>query len=188
MLTLSLSIFSQKEEQEDFKTILGERGTNGGYGGFSFGYASIAGSDAAIFGGQGAWILNHYLSIGIAGSGFATDFKSDTTNLVGGYGGLLLEPIILPLFPVHLSLPILLGAGGIAKTKTYYYSNNSYVVDSDPFFFVRPGAEIELNLTRHMRLALGAYYMYTSRLTVLGISKTALNNFSGAVTLKFGKF
>jgi hypothetical protein len=190
LLSLTISAFSQEDEREDFQTLFGESGSNGGYGAFSFGYASIAGKDAAVFGGQGAWILSHFLAIGIGGNGLASNLNSDTAGLAGGYGGFLIEPIVLPFFPVHLSLPILIGAGGIAKTKiTNNYSNNSsYVVDSDPFFFVKPGAEIELNLTRHIRLALGAFYMYTTKLNVLGVSKSALNDFSGAVTLKFGKF
>ncbi len=57
--------------------------------------------------------------MGFGGTGFINDIsynnaENQYTNLTGGYGGLLLEPIILPWFPVHVSLPILFGAGGIA--------------------------------------------------------------------------
>jgi hypothetical protein len=191
LLSLSINIFSQDDDGEEFQTLFGENGTNGGYGAFSFGYAAIAKKDAAVFGGQGAWILSHYLAIGIGGNGFASNLNSDTSGFAGGYGGFLIEPIVLPLFPVHISLPILVGAGAITKTKSTNYpysSTNSYVVDSDPFFFVKPGMEIELNLTRHMRLALGAFYMYTSKINIQNTKSNALNDFSGAVTLKFGKF
>ena len=54
--------------------------------------------------------------MGIGGSGFMTqpvyDAGDDTDNfLTGGYGGFIIEPIVIPLEPVHVAFPILIGGG-----------------------------------------------------------------------------
>ncbi|MCI0522234.1 MAG: hypothetical protein L0Y37_01125, partial [Bacteroidales bacterium] len=41
------------------------------------------------------------------------DFK-----LVWGYGGFIIEPIVAPMYPVHVSFPILIGGGGISYVET----------------------------------------------------------------------
>ena len=55
-----------------------------------------------------------------------------------------------------------------------------------------PDDELEFNLTRWMRLAIGASYTVTTDIhfknTLEPISKDALKGISGGVTIKFGKF
>lgn len=198
LLIIGYSSMAQENEDDEIMTLFGNGGDNGGYGGFSFGYSTIGKRSVAQFGGRGAWIIDHYFAIGAGGTGFVSDFDYDNVfqadaNYVGGYGGILFEPIILPRFPVHLSIPVLLGGGGIGyarkmdnTTGTSNYDN--YVEDSEPFMFVKPGAELELNLTTHIRLALGMYYMYTSEINLIRTSNTVLNTYSVSINLKFGKF
>jgi hypothetical protein len=198
IIFFTMNMFSQEENADDFKTIFGNDGSNGGYGGFSFGYASVANRDAVILGGRGAWIIDHCFALGMGGEGYVSDKryisnKNDTAyNYAGGQGGILLEPIIFPNFPVHLSVPVLCGAGGIAYARSIDNKHNSswdhYVEDTETYVFIKPGIEIELNLTRHVRLSIGAYYLYTSKIILSNTSKDALNNYSGMISLKFGDF
>lgn len=200
IVLLALKCFCQEGEGDNYKTIFGNNHSYGGYGAFSMGYTMVNDRDAVTIGGRGAWIINHGLGLGFGGEGFISTVKydariSNSANYVGGYGGMLVEPIILPKLPVHISIPLLFGAGGIAYASRNRYDNDydsdsddNYIEDSEGYFFVKPGAEIELNLTRFMRLSFGAYYMYTSKITIMGASNDALNGISGAITFKFGDF
>lgn len=203
LASFTLSIFAQEEYDErrgrdgEYKTLFGDDARNGGYGGFSVQYGPLAkNKDAIIFSGRGAAIFGHGLAVGIIGKGYLTDFYDDAdfggeVNLAGGYGGLFIEPIAFPKFPVHLSFPVTFGVGGIAYSSRLNDDPDnweSYVEDSDAYFLVEPGAELELNLTRFFRLALGVYYRYTTDIELMYTPEDALNGFSGGVTFKFGKF
>lgn len=189
---------SDKSEDKEIKTLLGENVSHGGYGAIMVNYTVIDDKDAILVGGKGAWIINHVLGIGIGGYGFANDLTFDNVldekgySLAGGYGGLLIEPVILPHSPVHIAVPILVGAGGVALLDSYYYSYDEpqsyYAAASDAFFVVEPGIEIEFNMVKFMRLSLGVYYRYTQDLELPGLDANTLNGFSGGLGLKFGKF
>ncbi len=189
-----------QDDDNQIKTLFGKQRTNGGYGAFSVGYSQINSLNAITMGGRGAWIIGHSLALGFYGSGFATDFRVLTAdqsyNLVGGHGGIFVEPILLPKFPVHLSFPVMAGVGGIAYTinKQPGFTGNfdGYIQSSTVFMLAEPGVELELNLTRWFRFAVGAAYRFTSDVrlnnTDVAIPSDVLKGISGGVTLKFGKF
>lgn len=199
-------LFAQEENRnpQEYKTLFGSDETShGGYGGLSVNYSKIAGKDAVLVGARGAWVINHGMAIGIGGYGFANDMKVEKTingfhddfTLAGGYGGLLLEPIIGAKWPVHISIPVLIGAGGVAYINNYWknsyedsYYHDPYTEDADAFFVIEPGIEIELNMVKFMRLAIGGYYRHTSNLDLADSESDMLNGFSTGITLKFGKF
>ncbi|HPE56400.1 MAG TPA: hypothetical protein P5514_09155 [Bacteroidales bacterium] len=207
MLTLLFAgtLFAQEENKnpQEYKTLFGnQQMSNGAYGGLSINYTQIDKKDAMLVGARGAWIINHSLALGFGGYGFANDLKYEkvygddqTENyfLAGGYGGLLIEPIIAAKSPVHVSVPILIGAGGISYINTYWsdYDNRydyAYTEDADAFFVIEPGIELELNLVKFMRVAFGGYYRYTSDVNLYNTKKDVLNGFSTGITFKFGKF
>ncbi len=204
-IIMSLSLFAQEESKppQEYKSLLGgEEITHGGYGGLSINYSRIDGEDAVLVGARGAWVINHGIAIGIAGYGFANELEYEKTIngypdkyiLAGGYGGLLIEPIIGAFKPVHISVPILIGGGGVSYLDPYWatYDNSClpkpYYEYSDAFFVFEPGVEIELNMVKFMRLAFGGYYRFTSGLDIEGSKSNMMNGFSTGITLKFGKF
>ncbi|HQO49458.1 MAG TPA: hypothetical protein PK939_03460 [Bacteroidales bacterium] len=198
-MLLSFSLLAQERSGNEYRTLFGNRqhGANGGYGAFSMGFGRIDDTDAFFGGMKGGWVVDHSLTIGLAGYGFMNNFDvnmspgSVSRHLTGGYGGLLIEPIIAPFSPIHLTVPIILGAGGIAQVDQYYYSDYYYepvVRDASAYFVVQPGLELELNIVRFMRFAAGASYRFTSDITIDGVSDKALNGFMGHFTLKFGRF
>jgi hypothetical protein len=203
LLILSIPAFSQegegREERGDISTLFGRSSvSNGGYGSFGAGYSLIDDRDAIVMSGRAAWIVNHTIALGFAGSAFLNDFRYDPVydedvNLNGGYGGLLVEPILFPRAPVHLSFPIIGAVGGVAYTRTSRSFNSwdyhsSWVEDTETFFLVEPGVEIEMNIVRFFRLALGVSYRFTTDLQLLDTSPDALEGFTAGVTFKFGKF
>lgn len=204
-MLFTVAIYAQEENKnpQEYKTLFGnDKISHGAYGGLSINYSQIDGKDAVLVGARGAWIINHNLALGFGGYGFANDLQYERTYgydqkenyfLTGGYGGLLIEPIIAAKSPVHVSVPILIGAGGISYVTTYWsdYDNRydyAYSEDADAFFVIEPGLEIELNLVKFMRVAFGGYYRYTSDVNLYNTKKDVLHGFSTGVTFKFGKF
>jgi hypothetical protein len=204
LLILSLlSAFSQDPEFEyyknrEIKTLLGHNTEGGLYGAFTAGYSVIDNRHAVLFGGHFGWLANHYIGIGLGGNGFLNEFHYEPSlgrdvALAGGYGGLYIEPILFPRFPVHLSFPVLIGAGGISYVSKEESPNDNLIEDSDAFLIIEPAAEIELNLTRFWRLAFGATYRFPTSFDVgfSGTSRVHAESIKGAtytISMKFGRF
>ncbi len=197
IMLIGFSAISQNDEEE-YRTLFNKgRTSHGAYGGLSINYSQMEGKDALIVGARGGWIIDHGFSIGFAGYGFANDFhyndipSNTRSGLVGGYGGLLLESIILPNSPIHLSIPLLIGVGGVSYGDNWDFGYDFWDRQSneaDAFFVIEPGVELELNLIKFMRISAGVYYRHTSNIQLQNTDKHALNGLSTGITLKFGKF
>ena len=184
----------------EIQTLTGPGRNVGFYFGFRSEYSQIAGYDAFGAGGTFAMIANHGLAIGFSGKGFFTEpyeripGSNTSYSYTGGYGGFLIEPIIYPKFPVHVSFPILLGAGGIAKSTMINYEypydyTEVFIDDAEAFLIAEPGMELEFNVTRWMRLGLGASYRFTTNLeSNSSFESNPMNGFTGGFFVKFGKF
>jgi hypothetical protein len=203
----SLSIYAQntskdssnKRTDNEIRTLMGnDNQSNGGYGSFGFGYTRIMEQDAAVFSARGAWIIGQYVAFGFAGKGFINAsspslFPERVFNITGGYGGLLLEPILFPRFPVHLSFPTIAGVGGIAYTTSYQPDNSleyydTRVEDAQSYLIVEPGAELELNIVKFFRLALGVSYRFTTDIDWIYTNQNVLDGWNAEISFKFGKF
>jgi hypothetical protein len=212
IVAIGMAQDDQSRTEQEFKTIFhGNKSNNkiihGGYGGIMMNYTQIDHKDAFLAGIRGMWIINHGIGIGIGGYGFANELKfySDADNtsdysLAGGYGGLTIEPIIAAKSPIHVSFPVLIGAGGVASIQEQWspypvHDNNYYSEDSQAYFVIEPGVEVEFNMVKFFRLAIGGYYRYTSDVELQAWTGTDyksinpdLSGFSVGMTLKFGKF
>ena len=209
LTTCHLSGQEQTQDTNEIRTIFDNKAvkSNGGYGALMVNYAKIAGRDAAFMGAKGGWIINHSFTLGMGGYGFISEPKHDNNlnkdyEFAGGYGGLLIEPIVGAKSPVHVSFPILVGVGGIAYTTSYLNDNyNQYdetYEDSEAFFVIEPGIELEFNVVKFMRFALACSYRYTSDINLDYTTVESNTNAIGPVDMlhgwnvglvfKFGKF
>jgi hypothetical protein len=210
LLTIALVLCSglwakAQDNQNEYRSVFNKRSdqkvTHGGYGAFGVGYSSIDSKDAILLNFKGAWVINHNIALGFAGTGFFNNLDKYATNndsfLGGGYGGFYFEPIILAKSPVHLTFPVLIGGGGVSTIPPNYWDWNwdtfYYQNDYDIFFVVEPGVELEVSMVKFFRMALGASYRFTNGIIVndtLGepIAKDALDGFSFYLNFKFGKF
>ncbi|NTW23623.1 MAG: hypothetical protein HGA37_02895 [Lentimicrobium sp.] len=178
----------------------------GGYISLGIGNTIINNENALLGQFRIAARLGHGFSIGLAGSGFTDciyglnydrpQLSPEGYYIEGGYGGLLLEPVFAPDFPVHLSFPILIGAGGVAFTESqedydwneWEFEDNHYVLESKAFLVVEPGVELEFNLSRFVRMGAGISYRFTNSIAVGGKREHLLNGITGAINLKVGIF
>jgi opacity protein-like surface antigen len=187
-----------KTKNDDFQTLFGHNRPSGAYGAFSFGYTEIDHKQAVTFGGKFEWVVGHSVGFGFGGNGFINeyhwdDFLQRDIFLTGGYGGIYVEPILLPKFPVHLSFPVLFGIGGISYITKESNNQHNMVEDSEVFLIAEPAAELEFNITRNFRFALGASYRFTTPFDVgttgsLPISSSSIENWTYMMTFKFGRF
>src|SRR5690606_23075696 len=169
----------------------------------------ILDQDALLVGARGAWIIDHRLSIGIAGHGLVTAVPNAAydahlieqgevplrrSSMYMGYGGLLIEPVVAYRSPVHITLPVIVGAGGV----TYGYSSclpedfdpltHEDRYDAQAFFVVEPGIELEMNIIPLLRVGIGASYRYTTDLNLPATPKDALRGINVGITVKVGAF
>lgn len=209
MLAISIVNAQDSYQNDEVRTIFSKNKSNGGYGAFTVGYSNIGGYDGIVTGARGAFIFDHSLAIGFGGYGFVNNLDYDYyhnenekhLSLAGGYGGFLIEPIIAGKSPVHVSFPILIGAGGVALVDMYNYDYwgqqyPQYEYAHDVFFVLEPAVELEFNLARFFRMAAAVSYRYTSNIDLKRsdmelLSQTkadALRGFNFGLTFKFGKF
>lgn len=208
---LAQGYYAQDGEQENdddpIRTIFSGDIEHGGYGAFSINYTEIDNKNAIAMSGRGGWIVNHAFAVGMAGVGFFNEPTYSSVlsdgykySITGGYGGFLIEPIIGGKHPVHFSVPVFVGGGGVSYMRqnynynSYYYEDN--MVDMDAFFVVEPGIEIEFNVLSFFRFAIGGYYRYTSAIELRANTPEqkalapddALRGFSAGISFKFGRF
>ncbi|HTX88704.1 MAG TPA: hypothetical protein VMC08_06935 [Bacteroidales bacterium] len=177
------------------------------------GYTRFDSKDVFLPGIQAGIILDHHWTLGAAGSFVGNsgnlyfkdiyynenDAQWHGAHLSGGYGGFLFEYTLLPRSVVHISFPLLIG-GGYMYFQDHpphpdslfnpheYPDHHSHVISGDHFFVIEPGVKVEFNIVKHLRLGLGISYRYTPDLDLSGVSADLINQFTGRLTLRFGKF
>lgn len=196
VILLSTQLIWCNNDDNEYKTILGGRPL-GAYGAFDFGYSEIELRPTATFGARGGVIFGHNFALGVGGRAFINEYNyveaiNRDASLVGGYGGFFAEWIIAPKFPVHISVPALVGLGGVAYS-TLDQENSDYVKVNDienteTFFIAEPGIELELNMTKFFRIAVYGSYRYTTDLNWTKTPVDVLNGYSAGLIFKFGKF
>jgi hypothetical protein len=203
-----------QEEEEEFKTIFGSDYSSGGYGAPELKLGNVNHNMSLLLGGRGGWIIGHRFVLGGAGYGLTTSNTFDYTEklfdpngslidstrnlrLDMGYGGVLLEYIALPKKAIHLSFPLIIGAGGASIGSQINQDPNQLdpvewttydYVESSAFFIVEPGISLEMNMTRFFRLNLGATYRFVSGTTLERMDSNDLSDLSFSLALKFGAF
>jgi hypothetical protein len=213
------SLWAQSEEtNKPMKTLFSNPDgsiQHGGYLGIVIGYSEVDQKPAIEAGGRLAWVINHRFALGFAGKGFFNDLEKSSGinnsdyNLAGGYGGLFFQPIIFPKAPVHVSFPILLGAGGVSLNPrdeyNYHWDYDNYdsdysIWDTDYFLVLEPGIDVEFNVLRYLRMSLGASYRFTNNIHLrydytendiekqINVDPQALNNFTFRMALMVGWF
>jgi len=184
-LSFSNDAVKKKEYKQD--TLFSSKNmSHGGYGGLVAKYTKINGKNALLLGVRGGWIINHTFVIGVGGYGLAPIYKNYTLSprendrMDMGYGGILLEFIVLDRSIIHISFGALTGGGAV----TYNKNKN----DIDQFAFIEPEFNLIVNVFEWMRLGVGGSYRFVRGINREGSSNSSLSGPAGHILFKFGKF
>jgi len=145
---------------------------------------------------RGGWIINRSLAIGLEGNGLIPTAKfsdvslTDDAVLLGGYGGLFLEPIIFSNQVVHVTFPISSGAGWLGYHEDFDEGQfgNPNLIEGDVFWYVEPGANVELNIARNFRIAIGMSKRFVQDLELINTESNAFDKLNYYLSLKIGSF
>ena len=202
----SLAIFAQTDtidyidigpdyRPQELETFQKVRQPNGGFMSFNVNYGQIENENAIYTGGKIAYIMNRVFEIGLAGTGFFSEmdhpqFSNQRIDVFGGYGGLHLAPVLMPVKRVHVAFPILIGAGAVGFEEDYFNSPGywNYERDWDEIFVGQIGANVVFNVTRFFQVEVGAQYLRTTEIHLDNLPDLSLNGFSGGFGLRFGWF
>ena len=202
VFSLSAQKYIDSNDPDEVKSLLSKDNVITGFGGLDskIGYFN---EEIGLFSGAfGGVIINRHYLLGMAGYGLVTSNKFtgmvpgfDTPkelNIYGGYGGLLIGGIIAPKSMIHLTIPIILGAGNIYISDENFFNNTidtDFTIDQSTFFVIEPGLQIEANITPVFRISLGATFrMVKGSGLDQPINDDALSDLSGLLSFRFGRF
>ncbi len=200
--TLSSEAQVQDNEQlaytdnNEYKSLFSLKNTRG-YAGIHAGALALDGQNIiAKTGGSAAVIFNQKLAVGFTGTGFIgfqnTTLNNEDYSMTGGYGGILIEPIIGSKKAIHLSFPVSFGIGenqyfkdSLGYREWEWNYRDEFVQD---FVYIEPGVNIEMNLTKFMRFGVTGSYMLTDVLNTTQVANTQLDGLSISANIKLGWF
>lgn len=193
-------LYVDKENVSEIKSLLNRNNDLGGFGSIDLKVTEMADVRTMLLGAKGGLIVNKNFLFGLGGYGIATNTEFDVNRssgqpqplqLYGGYAGMLIGGMIAPEKMIHISIPVLLGAGGVEISDEDFFpsfSDSEYTIERSAFFVVEPGLDLELNVTRILRLGLGASYRWVSGSDLNLLSDDELTNWSGNFSIRFGGF
>ena len=189
-------------KKEEIKSLLSKGNDLNGFGGSDLRISDFKGERGLMAGAYGGLIINRRYLFGLAGYGIVTKVEFDgivpgqtetkSLNLHGGYGGILIGASIAPKEVIHISIPVLLGAGSFEVVDKNFFTNNlpdaEFTIENSVFFVLEPGIEIEFNISEHFRLGFGASYRYITGTELVNIDDDEVSGGAGLISFRFGRF
>jgi hypothetical protein len=202
---ISLLIMTANLVFAEEQTFLNGKIEHGGYGAPVVKFTQMNGKFGVLVGGQGGWIINHTLGLGIGGYGLVTgqdhipsggyeDIYGRKPHPEIGYAGVIISYMNQSDRLIHPTFDLLIGGGSISldwnNDDDHHYHDyedeNDHIHDA--FFVVEPMANLEINMIKFMRINAGFGYRFVSGVSKFGYSNSDIGGISGNLILKFGKF
>lgn len=203
MLTLALvlcfngvALSQEMPNEQDYQSLFSLKNTRG-YVALNVGSMNLTDNHLSLkSGGSVAAIFNHKLAVGVTGSGYIgyqnTTLSNEVYSVAGGYGGLLIEPIVGSHRAIHLSFPISIGAGQgqfFKDSLGYRDWDNLYRDEfTQDFIYIEPGVNLEFNLAKFMRFGVSATYMMSDLVNSTPIHYNPMDGLGFNANLKIGWF
>lgn len=199
-LALTCIAYSQDDSDGYFEFNDRKNVVHGVYLGLTTHFGEIKGKDTFFTGLKVAYVANQQFEVGFVGTFFYSDQNSVnnvsliTEDLIGGYGGLHLEPILFSKHRVNLSFPVVIGIGGMGYIDDYYFEEDideqRFEDNAQAFFIVESGINALFNVSRYLQLEAGIKYRISSN---VGFNSEAynlsrINGFSAGIGIKVGVF
>ena len=199
---LLLAIGGAFAQDGEVQTVFGGDIKITGYGALINKFTSFRGEYANMTGAYGGIYLNHKFLIGISAAATTNnlpvplEFSTDPARLMSyeyGQVGMINEYVFGSDKAVHFAVSLFTGSGFTIQYERYrdYMDNNYYTPihrDENWFLVMEPGAQVEVNLLRWMRLATGVSYRKIFGADAAGTSDSNVSNAAYNIALKFGKF
>jgi len=154
-------------------------------------WTRMAHQDGLLMGLRGGWVLGGGLTLGLAGYGWVDeDLWDEDTHWDGmelGYGGLFLETILHSDRLVHLAASVTLGAGGY-RADSLRNAGTSWRHRDYIFTAVEPELDVEVNVSRLVRLGGGISYRFIGHTQGDPLRASELDGWAGSLYLKIGRF
>lgn len=190
----------QDENDSDRYVTFNDRNNvvHGVYLGLNFAYGEIDNKDTYMGGLKVAYVANQQFEVGFAGKFIYSEqnvFNTQTSaneDLIGGYGGLHLEPILFSKSAVNLSFPILIGAGAVGYVdRDIIRDEEDFDLDEDDvavLFILEPGVSALFNINRYLQLEAGVKYRFSNKIDLFESPVNRINGFSAGIGIKVGVF
>lgn len=204
VMLLYMSLHAQQymdtNNPREIKSLLNKENDLNGFGGADVKITSIKNNRTLLTGGYGGVLVNHNYQLGVAAYGLVTSPSFDgrliddtpkELDLYGGYAGMIIGGMLFSKEIIHVSFPILFGAGHLQVSDPGFFAGNTdsdFTIEQSAFFVIEPTAQLEFNLTKSLRLAAGASYRWVEGLTLTNVVDDELVGWSGVVSLRFGRF
>jgi len=170
--------------------------TIGAYGVPAAKLTPIDGKFAVLTGGYGGVLLNKKIMLGAGAYSLVNNVKMPTLNTAGyqdyvnlWYTGFVGEYIHNSDKLVHWTAGALIGGGAVGRRDKWDDDfDHDHVYNNTGFFVAEPFANLELNITKFLRLDIGASYRYIAGSNTDGITDGKLSGPSVHLGIKAGKF
>jgi hypothetical protein len=137
-----------------------------GYGGPLVSVTRMAGQTALLLGARGGAVLRRHFVLGAAGFSLVNEpsmpssaqLGAGSHNIKFGGGGFWFAYVLSPEWVVHPTFGVLLGGGSVGYQVTDQTPGFPATYTSSSFFLAQPEIEVDVNVTRFMRVGVGAYY------------------------------
>jgi hypothetical protein len=198
-------IISTSADAQEVQTLFGSPRTSGAYAALSNKFTTIRGEYANLAEVYGGWFIKRRFLLGIGAAASTNNLKvpyaystDATKNMSWQYGqfGLQTEYVFGSNRVVHLNFTLFSGAGFTVQYERkdwddwddQDFDNDDLDHDENFFYVLEPGAQLELNIFKWMRLSPGVSYRKTFGSDGIGMSDSDLSDWSYNISLKFGKF
>lgn len=165
-------------------------------------YSALYGTDQLYGGLKAALLFNHHYAFGLSFGSFLTEAvedgpgtQGDTTglNTVMMYGGFYFDYVTSFNAPVQISFPTIVGGGGILLLEKMEPNPVSGIVDEKMveggvYFVLEPAINLEINLTRVIRIGIGGGYRFIINSDLERFSDKDLSAPTLNFNIKFGLY
>jgi hypothetical protein len=145
----------------------------------------MLGTDGALLSLEGALLVDHRLSLGLAGYAFSrtpdgpTDVDGTPRRFGSGYGGFAVRYSFFTDLPVYGTAGLVVGGGAVALDDSIGRDSgphdDGHRENVEGFFVVQPELSLQSNVTRWFRLGVTGGYRFASAVDRFGLSRSDMS-------------
>lgn len=165
-------------------------------GGVDGRFTRLAGEDVVLTGGRVGMLINRSTIVAFSAranlnQNIRTSYllpDGRTAGLSFGYGGIEIGRVLAPRRAVHVTTSLLLGGGATSHHDRGWREGDPNTLPVDGFWLAEPEVQVETNVTRMLRVAIGGSYRFVHGARLQGLGDRDVRGASGSLTFTFGRF